>query len=73
MGKPLGEKFRKGGRNAAFFPQLSGLARGLDKVIADNSMKDTPTVDFDLSKKQAAEEKRLRKMARNKVLAEKQK
>lgn len=35
MAKPLGEKFRKGGRNAAFFPQLSGLARGLDKVIAE--------------------------------------
>ena len=29
MAKPLGEKFRKGGRNAAFFPQLSGLARAL--------------------------------------------
>ena len=73
MAKPLGEKFRKGGRNAAFFPQLSGLARGLDKVIADNSMKAAPTVDSGLSKKQAAEEKRLRKMERNKALAEKQK
>lgn len=74
MGKVKSQRFRKGGRDAAFFPQLSGLARGLNKVIEDNSMKPAPSsIDVHGQKLDAAEAKRQRKLARNKALMEKQK
>lgn len=70
MAKPLGEKFRKGGRNAAFFPQLSGLQRALDSSIERHSMVESPLPE---DKREAAEEKRRRRMERNRKLLEKQK
>ena len=74
MGKPLGQKYRRGGRNAAFFPQLSGLARRLDKVIEDNAPKpQTSSINIHASKLDAAEAKRQRKLERNRQLLEKQK
>lgn len=39
MARPKVRGKRRGGRNAQFFESLSGLARGLDKAIADSSSK----------------------------------
>lgn len=73
MGRVKSQRARTGTRNHAFFPQLSGLARRLDKVIEDNSIKPAPSsINVHGQKLDAAEAKRQRKMERNKALLEKQ-
>lgn len=71
MGRIKSQRAPTGTRNHAFFPQLSGLARGLDKVIEENSMKETPVSSSD-AKMSAAEKKRMKRMERNRLLLEKQ-
>lgn len=73
MARPKVRGQRRGGRNAQFFEGLSGLARGLDQAIADNSAK--PAEDLALvaqeqarvakEKQDEAEAKRRRRMNRN--------
>lgn len=70
MGKPLGTKFRKGGRNAAFFPQLSGLQRALDSAVERNTPTEQP---LPVDKREAAEEKRRRKAEKFRAQQEKKK
>lgn len=67
MARPNVRGQRRGGRNAQFFEGLSGLARGLDQAIADNSAK--PAEDLALvAQEQAriAEEKQAEAEAKRK-------
>lgn len=58
------QRARKGTRNHGFFPQLSGLARALDKVTTTNITE--VGIDYSIDKIAAAEEKRLRRMDKRK-------
>lgn len=62
MAKPKTRGKRRGGRNRQFFEGLSGLQRGLDAAIDQNTRPpDVPDPSLEQERIQAAEEKRKRK------------
>lgn len=60
MSRIKSQRGRGGTRNHAFFPQLSGLARALDKVTTTNITE--VGIDYSIDKIAAAEARRQRKM-----------
>lgn len=60
MARVKAQRGRGGTRNHAFFPQLSGLARALDKVTTTNITE--VGIDYSAEKIAEAEAKRQRKM-----------
>lgn len=59
MARVKADRPRKGTRNHGFFPQLSGLARAIDKVT---TLVPEKAIDYSADKIAAAEAKRQRKM-----------